>query len=427
MSHKRLQLAVILPLLLALSAVCVSAQTSECSSKSFDIWFNCEVVKVAGARLNQQAPNKQPEAPSIAENSTSLVDQTTAPDLFGIALNLAGLSGDSTDKADKTSLSFTTSAYALYAAVLQHDPLDPAFYTRHPNLRRLYFSVGQETPEDDKATEQDRATLVGFKFLIINRREVSSGTNRSRLERVFNSSEATSQFSRTAHEVQDYLYENVLTKDERARTTPRAFIIDQLDPRNFAGLHGRITQDQFKEIREIIDRRIESRVTLESANMKEIEKIRKAPQLAFTFQTKQRKELGTDEYRAGLAFDYGLHDRVAVTVNGTFDYANSKLIGGDTRGGRVSGETNFKLTRDRNPFGGTGPYLFTVSGEGKWMNNQPSTVTGQLKLTIPIFDGISLPLSVSVANRSELIKEKTVRGRFGFSFDFTKLISRLGN
>jgi hypothetical protein len=158
----------------------------------------------------------------------------------------------------------------------------------------------------------------------------------------------------------------------------------------------------------------------------DIEKIRKAPQLAFTFNTKQRKEDGTDEYRAGLAFDYGLHDRVGVTLNATFDYADSKSIGADTRGKRISGDANFKLTRDRNPFGGTGPYIFTVSGESKWMNNQPSTVTGQAKLTIPIFDGISLPISVSVANRSELIKETTVRGRVGFSFDFTKLLSQLG-
>ena len=423
MPNRRFQIAVCVPLVLLLSSIYGYAQRNDCATQDeFKKWLNCEVAQVAGARLNQQAPNKQPEAPSLSGNSTSLVDQTSAPDLFGIALNLAGLSGDSKDKTgDKTALSFTTSAYALYAAVLQHDPLDPAFYTRHPNLRRFYFSVGQETPEGDKANDKDRATLVGFKFLIINRRDVSHASNRKSLEGVFSSGEATMDFSRITSEVQDFLYSE-LQKD--AESLP-GFLARLSD--NFPNIRSQFTENQLSEMRRIISRRIASRVAVEGANRDAIEKIRKAPQLAFTFQTKQRKEDGADEYRTGLAFDYGLHDRVGITLNSTFDYANSKTIGGDTRGGRVSGEANFKLTRDRNPFGGTGPYLFTVSGEGKWMNNQPSIATGQLKLTIPIFDGVSLPLSVSVANRSELIKETTVRGKIGFSFDFTKLISNLRN
>lgn len=38
-----------------------------------------------------------------------------------------------------------------------------------------------------------------------------------------------------------------------------------------------------------------------------------------------------------------------------------------------------------------------------------TTHTGQLRLTIPVFDGVSFPVSLSVAHGSELIKEKTVR------------------
>jgi hypothetical protein len=411
-------------LLVAFATVTASAQTDDCSARTFDIWLNCEIAQVAGARLNQQAPNKQPQAPSVAGASTSLVDQTTAPDLFGLALNLAGLSGNSNDNdTDKTSMSLSTSAYALYAAALQRDPLDPAFYRRHPNLRRFYFTFGQETPEDEDSGDKDRATLLGMKFLIINRRDVSHRSNRARLERIAPSlSRATVDTLNITKRVQNYLYSQ-LSEEERAAKTLSRFVIQDLN--DFPTVRGNLADEQLKQIRDIISDLIESRVLAETEERQTINKIRKAPQLAFTFDSKLRKADGTDEYRGGLAFDYGLHERMNVTANGTLDYADSKTVGGDKRGGRVAGEATFKLTRERNPFGGTGPYLLSVSGESKWMNDTKATHIGQVKLTIPVFNGISFPISLSVANRSELVKEKTVRGRFGFSFDFTKLFNEL--
>jgi len=51
-------------------------------------------------------------------------------------------------------------------------------------------------------------------------------------------------------------------------------------------------------------------------------------------------------------------------------------------------------------------------------NTKGDIAVGQVKLTIPIPDwGIRLPLSVTFANRTELIKESTVRGNFGITFD----------
>jgi len=60
------------------------------------------------------------------------------------------------------------------------------------------------------------------------------------------------------------------------------------------------------------------------------------------------------------------------------------------------------------------------------MSSAKPTYTGQVKLTLPLFDGVSLPLSFSVANRTELIKESEVRGRFGFTIDFAKLAKAFG-
>ena len=50
---------------------------------------------------------------------------------------------------------------------------------------------------------------------------------------------------------------------------------------------------------------------------------------------------------------------------------------------------------------------------------------GQVKLTIPIKDsGIKIPISVTFASRTELVREKEVRGNFGFTFDLDTLFAK---
>ncbi len=50
---------------------------------------------------------------------------------------------------------------------------------------------------------------------------------------------------------------------------------------------------------------------------------------------------------------------------------------------------------------------------------------GQLKFTVPIKGlGIKLPISLTFANRTELIKEKEIRGNFGFTFDLDTIFAK---
>lgn len=50
---------------------------------------------------------------------------------------------------------------------------------------------------------------------------------------------------------------------------------------------------------------------------------------------------------------------------------------------------------------------------------------GQVKLTIPIgTSGIKMPFSLTFANRTELVREREVRGNFGFTFDLDTLFAR---
>lgn len=54
-------------------------------------------------------------------------------------------------------------------------------------------------------------------------------------------------------------------------------------------------------------------------------------------------------------------------------------------------------------------------------------VVGQAKLTIPVKgSGVKIPFSISAANRTELIKEKDVRGNIGITFDLDAIFAQAG-
>jgi hypothetical protein len=410
----------------------------ETRTANYSAWVNCVteiVVRVATLEANQRHPSKQVELPSIADNTTSLVDQTSAPDLAGLALNFAGLKSktDSTDSNDNgASGTITTSAYALYAVATKNDALDPAFYYAHPDLRRFSFTVGRDGGDDDLGNGS--ATILGFKALLVNGREIVR--NRRRLDAIAQAlSPAGPIFAIIENDLTNYLFGELgTTLNNCNQPAPAGSPTIQFSRTCLAGAAltttvTRLTPKQREQIFEIVANRAITTASpllkLNETTADVIGRIRRAPQLSFTFQSKLRNEDGKDEYRTGLLFDYGVWDRFNVSLNGTFDYADSKVIGGDTRAGRFAAEGIFQLTPNESSLGDPRPLLLSTSAEAKWANNDKSTYTGQLKLTIPIpgLTGVNFPISVSLANRSDLIDEKVVRGKFGFTIDITKLLT----
>ncbi|MCA1630846.1 MAG: hypothetical protein LC774_11015 [Acidobacteria bacterium] len=63
----------------------------------------------------------------------------------------------------------------------------------------------------------------------------------------------------------------------------------------------------------------------------------------------------------------------------------------------------------------TGAALANIKGD---------IASGQLKLSVPLSNGLRIPISVTFANRTELIKEHEVRANFGLTFDLDSLFSR---
>src|ERR1700741_2830401 len=141
-------------LFVLIAAVAVKAQSNsdplkacEARTANYSAWAECVIETVATPIVNQRHPAKQVEVPSIADNTTSLVDQTAAPDIPGLALNFAGLTSGTGENGNGSG-TITTSAYALYALVTKNEPLDPAFYVKHPDLRRFSFSFGLDNGDE---------------------------------------------------------------------------------------------------------------------------------------------------------------------------------------------------------------------------------------------------------------------------------------
>ena len=71
------------------------------------------------------------------------------------------------------------------------------------------------------------------------------------------------------------------------------------------------------------------------------------------------------------------------------------------------------------------PALEPGAGDALTMAIAPKghLILGQAKLTIPLKNGVRIPISVSVCNRTELIEEAQVRANFGVTFDLDAFVA----
>jgi len=475
----------------ALSNNATAAQPQGSTSLNADLnaRIKAKAQTLSKTRVDQTDNTKQTEAPSVAGGSGSLVDQSSASDLIGLAANFAGLSASSNDdQPEVSSVSVTASAYSLLAAIKRVDPLNPVFYDHNRNWRKFSITLGYDDEDQTDGTKQ-RAKLFGAKFMFINRRDPGLKRNQQYIERVGNSlEEAAKAFGDIAVRVRAFVmsletvrrdlitpgFKNFLEQkrqqieldlekakrdqkdvthiEERLKKVdellanparPDLFVFgpnslptatwsrEELEYRTqfeneFLGANYRdkLSKPVVDGIDEFLDRTLDAVELKEFTNLNDVtrdavERIRRAPQLSLSFLTKQRR-FGLDEYLGELIFDYGVANRVNLTLNGAYRYNDTKIIGGDVRGFSFSGQLRFQLNREN--LLGKKPLFFDVATQGSWMNGVDSIYKTQGKLTIPIADGIDFPISVTYANRTELIKEKEVRGQFGFTIDTARLI-----
>jgi hypothetical protein len=375
------------------------------------------------SRITIRNSTKNSETPSISSNTTSLVDRSSASDLTGIALNFAGLRTDS-DEMAATSMSATVSAYAFKAAAEGRQPLDPAFYNANRDWRRVSFTFGFDYPEDKAGDINERATIVGIKYLPYDKRDASDSGNQTIIREISAGLEVVGKTISTISEEIKTLVINALVKQGKeipagATAVNRTYFSDASWPSTYASL----SEADRAEIDNAIKNRIEVFVQFSKDAIGKADEIRRKPQIAFAFLTKQRREDRPDEHAVEAIFDLGLAPRFNLALNASFNYVDNKVME-DSRGGRVAADLQLQLNRDN--LEGRMPVFLSFSGDGSWMTDVTPVYRAQAKLTIPLWGGIEVPISVSYASRTEFIKEADIRGKFGFTFDVARIAKAFG-
>jgi hypothetical protein len=121
-----------------------------------------------------------------------------------------------------------------------------------------------------------------------------------------------------------------------------------------------------------------------------------------------------------------LTGRMDVTANGLLTVLNGTIPDGTERlkGWGLAGQVDFPLgsiVQGRT-------LIFSLSGRAEGTIVQPTNERetiwlGQAKLTFPVKDaGMKLPLSLTVASRTDLIDETVVRGNIGLTFNLDSLL-----
>lgn len=406
-----------LTFLFALAGVSAFAQTAD-----FTDWTYQRLALVTAAATGPVSASKQVETPSVASGSTALVDQTGAPDLIGIATQFFNASRAGGD--DSTPSSITISAFALRTALTGADPLRPEVYAEGRNWRRFSVSVGRLAEDDTRG--QPAGQLVGVKLLAVNLRDPSHPGNVERLQ----DSLRASGTGQSVAQAFDELFELLA-----ARLGPRVGVTDTdefaakfLGRETHADTLAQLTEEDLADVDRLLVERLAPAMQAAVAEQQAIvRQLRQAPQLAFSYQASLREETGDDEHLWQGIFDYGLATRLNVTVNAGVSRIDRPL-GEDDTVVRVSAQAQVRLTGDDSRVVGLlrarAPLTLSASFSGGWYREVDDIHKAQVKLTVPLparLGGVSLPISVTLANRTELIDERDVRGQVGFTLDFAAL------
>jgi hypothetical protein len=165
----------------------------------------------------------------------------------------------------------------------------------------------------------------------------------------------------------------------------------------------------------------------------------------FTFEYTNKREVNapdTSNFRFIAAKGKKVGDgRMDFTANGSFTFFHSRPAPATPNGPKPGRVRDFQFAGQVDvPFklGDVGQFVFWFSGRYERLMENASTqvgttvpgtkgdiAVGQFGLRVPIPGmGMHLPISFTIANRTELVKEKEVRGNFGFTFNLDSILAR---
>lgn len=167
-----------------------------------------------------------------------------------------------------------------------------------------------------------------------------------------------------------------------------------------------------------------------------LDKIAKAPIVSFEYINDRPLNEPTLS-KFNMIAELGFGPKLDLTFNGALTMFNKRPT---TPGVNRVRDFQFATQLDM-PFGeiglGIGKPVLSFAGRYERLmadatlaglsvpNTQGDIGVGQIKLVIPIKNsGVRIPFSFSFANRTELIREREVRGNFGFTFDLDTIFAK---
>jgi hypothetical protein len=451
---KHLHCSAAAALILCATAILPSAASAQpaapAAPDTFVTWIEARVLAAIAAKKaaaqaaaeekkvgdNGNGTANQKEAPSADSASTSLVDSSAASDFVSLALSLSGLTPTEDDESKPKSGSITVTAYSLAAGIKGVALTDPQFYKNATKWRRLALTIGSEDSKPEEVFTDKASTNIGVKFLIINSRDVYSNHAQNEFNRM---DAAVGVFQRLELDDRNRL-ECVIFRavTGRAASTadcrtadPTAFAAflatNPFDTAQWPSNHAELEKhvDAMAAVNGIVESIAAAKVTALDQVAAAVERIQKARQLSIAYFTKRRQDEGTDEHRIELIFDYGLSDRLNWTVNGSYDRKDRKKAETkDSDSGRLATEFQAKLTSPGSQVWSAAPVLIAGSAEASKESAADWLIRTQVKVTIPVATGITIPIAYTYASRASEGIEAGPAFKFSLSIDPVRLRER---
>lgn len=426
-------------------AVVVQAQEDGGFSPFFKKHADSLVTKrLAKVKSKHDPATQQFEPPASLAPNVSLVDLTSATDLVSMALNFSGAGSSGNTQ------SVTSSFYSLVAGARGLDPSEPETFNSHPKSRSWFLTLGNDT---GKAGTDDDAHLYQVKGILIDQRMLTKDDRKTLAGLMFDDAA-----SKTRDLVRGVIFRNpnvqaVLILPLYAKfLTTKGLATAEVQSR-VAGLPDRITADgdiqprlqfdaEFRKdglqnellgdmapvekalgasglasIDAVIDADLD-RFVAEKLGVTALvqEKLRGA-QFAVAINLRDPSAAsGTKTFSLEGIFTKGLAPGLNFTLNSTYERPEGPVAKKDKL--TVAALLRKQITPS---VAGKTPMYFDVSADTSLLHSD-RTYRAQLKAVLPITAGLQIPVSVTWANKSELITEDSkISGQVGISFDFSKV------
>lgn len=167
---------------------------------------------------------------------------------------------------------------------------------------------------------------------------------------------------------------------------------------------------------------------------KALEELGKRPEVTFAY-TNHRDPLGSDYSNLRLLYQQTLAGSIKLVANGGFSlysdpdpFKNQNTLRDFAVSASLEGVLKRRIPLVVGEDLNLSPITYTLAGryqrlfENRNIAGRTADIGSvQFKLEIPVGAGMSIPLSVTYATATDLVKENHVRGNFGFTFDVDKL------